>query len=245
MSAEDRIAETSGDLPEADEGMPTDRFQFPRWANYLFPALLLVGIGVVTYVPLVGTLAISPQTRAVGYQPKQPVAYSHAVHVGKLKMDCRYCHTTVETAGFAAIPPTQTCLNCHATIRSDSPLLEPVRESFQTGEPISWIKVHDLPDFVYFDHSAHVNKGVACESCHGRVDQMEEVSQEQPLSMAWCLECHRDPKRHLRPREAVTAMGWDAEAATGMDPEQLGAELLHRYHVPSREHMTSCSICHR
>ncbi|MEX1027609.1 MAG: cytochrome c3 family protein [Candidatus Paceibacterota bacterium] len=228
--------------PQLDDD---DRFHFPRWANYFFPAMLILVIGVLTYIPFVGTLAISPDTRAVGYEPEQPIPFSHALHVGKLQMDCRYCHSTVETAAFAAVPPTQTCLNCHATIKSESPLIEPVNKSFETGEPISWIKVHDVPDFVYFNHSAHVNKGVACESCHGRVDQMEEVSQAKSLSMAWCLECHRAPEEHLRPRDAVTAMGWDALAATGKSQQDLGAKLVSEYHVQSPHFMTSCSICHR
>ena len=221
------------------------RFQFPRWANYLFPTLLLVAIGIFTYIPLLGTLAISPDTRAVGYQPEQPVPFSHALHAGKLQLDCRYCHSTVESAAFAAVPPTQTCLNCHAAIKSDSPKLAMVKKSFETGDPIRWIKVHDVPDFVYFNHSAHVNKGVACESCHGRIDQMEEVSQAKSLSMAWCLECHRAPEQNLRPREFVTAMGWDAKTATGKSQTDLGAELAQDYHVQPLHFMTSCSTCHR
>ncbi|MEQ1827179.1 MAG: cytochrome c3 family protein [Pirellula sp.] len=222
-----------------------DRFQFPRWANYLFPGMLLVAIGILTYIPLIGTLALSPDTRSIGYQPKQPVQFSHAVHAGKLKMDCRYCHTTVESAAFAAIPPTQTCLNCHAAIKSESQLVEPIRKSYESGKPISWIKVHDVPDFVYFNHSAHINKGVACVTCHGRIDQMEEVFQAKALSMAWCLECHRAPEKHLRPRDAVTAMDWDVKAATGKSQQELGAELFAQYHVQAPHFMTSCSTCHR
>lgn len=221
-----------------------DRFYFPPWANYLFPAALIVAIGMLTYLPLVMTLGLSPTTRAVGYQPKQPVPFSHAVHAGKLKMDCRYCHTTVETAAFAAIPPTQTCLNCHAGIKSDSPQLEPVRASFEKGTPVSWIKVHDLPDFVYFNHSAHVNKGVACQKCHGQITEMEEVRQDQPLSMAWCLECHRAPENHLRPRNQVTSMTWDV-ATIGKTQQALGRELVAEYHVQSKQFMTSCTTCHR
>lgn len=237
------------DFPDSPANPTADvagqRFRFPRWANYLFPALLLVAIGVLTYIPLLGTLAISPDTRSVGYQPEQPVTFSHALHAGKLQLDCRYCHSTVESTAFAAIPPTQTCLNCHASIKSDSPQLTLVQKSFETGDPISWIKVHDVPDFVYFNHAAHVNKGVACESCHGRVDQMEEVRQAESLSMAWCLECHRAPEQHLRPREFVTAMGWDAQASTGKSQGELGPELAETYRVQSTHFMTSCSTCHR
>lgn len=230
---------------QESETVADDRFYFPAWANYLFPTALLVTVGVLTYLPLVGTLALSPTTRAVGYQPQQPVPFSHAVHVGKFRMDCRYCHTTVEKAAFAAIPPTQTCLNCHAALKSESPQLELVRNSFQQGTPVSWIKVHDLPDFVYFNHSAHVNKGVACQTCHGDVNEMEVVRQIAPLSMAWCLECHRNPADHLRPRDHVTSMDWDVEAATGKSQLELGQELVAEYHVQSPQFMTSCTTCHR
>jgi hypothetical protein len=222
-----------------------ERFYFPRWANYLFPALLIVVIGVMTYLPLVLTLGLSPKTRSVGYQPQQPIPFSHAVHAGKLQMDCRYCHTTVEKAAFAAIPPTKTCLNCHAAIKSESPKLEAMRVSYEQGTPLRWIKVHDLPDFVYFNHSAHINKGVACVSCHGRIDQMEEVYQAEPLSMAWCLECHRSPQNHLRPRDQITNMKWDAMSERGQSQRELGAALAAEYHIQSPQYMSSCTTCHR
>jgi hypothetical protein len=239
--------ESGGQSPLASEQsiVAGERFQFPPWANYLFPSLLLLTIGVLTYIPLLGTMALSPDTRAVGYQPQQPIPFSHAVHAGRLKLDCRYCHSTVESAAFAAIPPTQTCLNCHASIKSDSPNLKLVQQSFESGDPISWIKVHDVPDFVYFNHSAHINKGVACESCHGRIDQMAEVRQVESLSMAWCLECHRAPEQHLRPREFITAMGWDALESTGKSQEELGPELAEAHRVQPMHFMTSCSTCHR
>ncbi len=223
----------------------SDRFQFPRWTNYLFPALLIIAIGVLTYLPVLGTLALSPETRSIGYEPKQPIPFSHAVHAGKLRMDCRYCHSTVESAAFAAIPSTQVCLNCHASIKGDSPAIIHVKSSFVSGQPISWVKVHDLPDFVYFNHSAHVNKGVACETCHGRIDQMEEVSQARALSMAWCLECHRAPQKYLRPRDSITAMGWNSLEATGKSPDILGSELVSEHRVQSTHFMTSCTTCHR
>lgn len=230
---------------EEPETIDSERFTFPRWANYLFPAALIVAIGVLTYLPLLLTLALSPDTRAVGYKPVQPIPFSHAVHAGKLQMDCRYCHTTVEHAASAAIPPTQTCLNCHASIKSESPQLELLRVSYEKGTSLSWIKVHDLPDFVYFNHSAHVNKGVACATCHGQINEMDEVRQDQPLSMAWCLECHRSPEKHLRPRDQVTNMSWDPTTATGKSQAELGAELHQAYHVQSQPFMTSCSTCHR
>lgn len=226
------------------EKISDDRFYFPRWANYLFPVALIATIFGLTYTPLVLTLGLSPKTRAIGYQPEQPIPFSHAVHAGKLKMDCRYCHTTVETAAFAAIPPTQTCLNCHAAINSESLKLKPVRDSYEQGTPVSWVKVHDLPDFVFFNHSAHVNKGVGCQECHGQINEMEVVRQVKPLSMAWCLECHRSPQEHLRPRDQVTSMTWDV-SSTGKSPSELGAELAAEYHVQSPEFMTSCTTCHR
>ena len=222
-----------------------ERFQFPRWANYLVPAGLLVAIGLLTYVPLLWSLGFSPHTTDVGYQPKQPIPFSHQQHAGDLKIDCRYCHSTVDQAAFAAIPPTQVCMNCHASIKSDSPLLVVLRDSYSSGEPVVWTKVHDLPDFVYFNHSAHIQKGVGCASCHGRIDQMPEVFQSEPISMSWCLRCHRQPELFLRPREQVTNMQWDPLAATGKSQRELGSELKQAHHVQSPEFMTSCTTCHR
>jgi len=221
-------------------GLPGDMvgmFVFPKWVNLLKPGLVVGLVAGPLYVLGVFALAASPKTTDVGYQPKQPLPYSHAVHAGKLGIDCRYCHTTVETAAAAALPPTQTCMNCHATILADSEKLLPVRESYATGMPVEWIRVHDLPDYVYFNHSAHVRRGVGCVSCHGRVDRMEEVYQAETLSMGWCLACHRAPEQHLRPVELVTAMSWQTE-----DPLKTGAELRQKYNIhPS----TDCSTCHR
>ena len=180
----------------------------------------------------------NPRTLAVGYQPEQPVPYSHALHAGELGIDCRYCHNTVEAAAFAAVPPTATCMNCHATIATDSDKLVLVRQSAAGGEPIHWQKVHDLPDFVYFNHSAHVARGVGCVSCHGRVDKMERVYQAEKLSMGWCLDCHRQPEKHLRPQQFITDMTW----TPAEDQEVLGGRLRKEYNInPS----TDCSTCHR
>lgn len=236
-------------------GARPDRFVFPRWANFLLPLIIILVVGGGMYVPLVVGLGLSPKTLDVGYMPEQPVPYSHQLHVGKLGIDCRYCHNTVEQAPFAALPPTQTCMNCHTNIRTDSLNLENVRKSWQTGTPIEWVKVHDLPDFAYFDHSAHVNKGVGCVTCHGRVDQMETVWQVEELSMAWCLSCHREPEKHLRPREQVTNMSWSpkdhpmfagrpdiSEADAQLE---LGRQLKIEYRVRDRQYMQSCSTCHR
>ena len=176
--------------------------------------------------------------------PLQPVPFSHALHAGELGMDCLYCHTTVDKAAFAAIPPTQTCMNCHTAIKPDSPRLAAVRESYATGQPIPWKKVHDLPDYAYFDHAIHVNKGVGCVSCHGRVDKMEVVYQSKPLTMAWCLECHRAPEQHLRPREEVTNMAWMPQVI-GKTQYELGSELKQKYNVHDAAYMTSCYTCHR
>jgi hypothetical protein len=156
----------------------------------------------------------SPWYTDVGYEPRQPVAYSHRLHAGELGIDCRYCHTGVEKSPVAMVPPTQTCMNCHSAVKTDSAKLALVRDSWKTGKPIQWVKVHKEPDYVFFDHSVHVSGGVGCVSCHGRIDQEEVVRQTQPLSMGWCLECHRDVKQNqgasafIRPVSQVTNMEW-------------------------------------
>ena len=222
----------------------TKKFVFPRGANYLLPILLVMAVGGGLYVPVVVGLGGSPQTTAVGYAPEQPVPYSHALHVGQLGLDCRYCHNTVEEAAFAAIPPTATCMNCHANIKETSPRLAPVLDSWKTGKSIEWVKVHDLPDHAYFNHAAHVNKGVGCVECHGRVDLMDVVQQVQPLSMGWCLECHRDPGPRLRPLDQVTNMVWMPPASAG-ERETLAKELLTKHKIKNVAYMQSCSTCHR
>jgi hypothetical protein len=176
-------------------------------------------------------------TRA-GDVREQPIPFSHQHHVGGMGIDCRYCHTSVETSAVAGIPPTKVCMNCHSQIWSQSPMLEPVRASFRTGESIRWMRVHDLPDFAYFDHSAHVNKGVGCTTCHGPVDKMPLMWQEASLQMEWCLECHRHPERHVRPKEKVFDVHWQP------GPNQIaeGRELVKRYNINTR---TSCNTCHR
>lgn len=213
-------------------------FVFPRWAN---KTRQIAGFAL-SCAPLYLTAFVwyggSPKTIDVGYQPEQPVPYSHALHAGELGIDCRYCHTTVDQTGHAAIPPTQTCMNCHTLVHPKSPKLTPVRESAATGVPVEWVKVHDLPDYVYFNHSAHVTRGVGCVSCHGRVDQMEEVFQHEPLSMSWCLDCHRAPEKHLRPPEEVTNMKWKAPG----DAVSYGATLREQNNINPP---TDCSTCHR
>ncbi|HEV2912780.1 MAG TPA: cytochrome c3 family protein [Pyrinomonadaceae bacterium] len=175
---------------------------------------------------------------------QQPVQFSHKHHSGDDGIDCRYCHTSVETSSNAGMPSTQTCMNCHSQIWADSPYLEPVRESWRTGKPIEWTRVHDLPDYAYFNHSIHVNKGVGCSTCHGKVDEMPIMYQASSLQMEWCLECHRAPERFVRPREQVFNMEWRRENTT---TEQLaqGRELVSANHIRGPLSLTSCSTCHR
>jgi hypothetical protein len=168
----------------------------------------------------------------------QPVQFDHRHHVQDDLIDCRYCHASVERAASAGIPPTELCLNCHSQVWNKSPLLDLVRASWFAGRPVPWMRVHKLPDFVYFSHAAHVQKGVGCAECHGRVDQMPAIEQVQPLNMAWCLDCHRDPLPRLRPVEEVTNMAWKPDG----DPVALGRELARKYDVHPR---TSCTTCHR
>jgi hypothetical protein len=170
----------------------------------------------------------------------QPVPFSHEHHVGGLGIDCRYCHTSVETSAFAGIPPAATCMNCHSQIWSTSSMLEPVRASYRTGKPIVWMRIHELPDYVNFNHSIHVSKGVGCVACHGRVDQMPLTWQAEPLTMQWCLDCHREPEKYVRPREKVFEMDWQG---TG-DPLVLGRELIKEYKIKNERSLTTCSICH-
>lgn len=171
---------------------------------------------------------------------EQPVPFSHKHHVNGLGIDCRYCHTSVEDVAFAGIPATKTCMTCHSQIWADSPMLAPVRESFKTDKSLVWTRVHDLPDFVYFNHSIHVKKGIGCVSCHGQVDQMPLMWKAHSLDMEWCLECHRQPEQFVRPRETVFRMDWQPEG----EQLELGASLLQQYHI-NKSILTNCSTCHR
>ena len=184
------------------------------------------------------TINESPYITEVGVARSQPVPFSHKHHVGDDGIDCRYCHTSVEESSFAGIPPTKTCMNCHTQIWPDSPILEPVRESFRTGQSIQWTRVHNLPGFVYFNHSIHVHKGIGCVTCHGRVDKMPLMWRENTLYMDWCLDCHRAPERYVRPREYVFSMEYQAPA----DQLALGQKLIKEYRI---QKLTSCSTCHR
>jgi len=180
---------------------------------------------------------------------EQPVQFSHKHHTGDDGIDCRYCHTSVETSSNAGLPPTKTCMNCHSQLWNDSPYLEPVRASWKENKPIEWTRVHDLPDYVYFNHSIHVNKGVGCSSCHGRVDEMPLVYQAASLQMEWCLECHREPERFLRPKDKIFDMDWQQENALAENKtaEQLarGRQLKVENKIRSKSFLESCSTCHR
>lgn len=182
----------------------------------------------------------SSYATGVGVFVEQPVPFSHEHHVSGLGIDCRYCHTSVEDSAFAGIPSTETCMTCHSQIWTNAAVLEPVRESYRTGRPIEWVKVHSLPDFVYFNHSIHVAKGVGCETCHGRVDKMALTYKANSLYMEWCLECHRHPENYVRPKEAVFIMGYQPQE----NQVALGRELVAAYNIQVKQ-LTNCSVCHR
>jgi len=212
---------------------------FRRSANTLskvslFGVLSLVG-GLILLAMVLGRSAYV--TRANDYI-EQPIQFSHLHHVTDDGIDCRYCHTSVETSPFAGIPPTKTCMNCHSQLFATEPILEPVRASFRDDKPLHWVRVHDLPDFVYFNHSIHVKKGMGCETCHGRVDQMPLMQQVNTLQMEWCLNCHRNPENYVRPRSEITTMGYRPPVPQSV----IGPQLVKEYGINS---LTSCSVCHR
>jgi formamidopyrimidine-DNA glycosylase len=211
---------------------------FHRSTNTISRVSLFGGVAVI--VVLVATLAAinrSSYVTEAGVARNQPVQFSHKHHVSDDGIDCRYCHTSVEESSFAGIPSTKICMNCHTQIWAESPILASVRESFRSGKSLEWTRVHNLPGFVYFDHSIHVHKGVGCVTCHGRVDQMPLMWRENTLYMEWCLECHRNPERFVRPREQVFNMDWQPS-----DQIALGQKLVQEYKIES---LTSCSVCHR
>src|SRR5258708_4720036 len=215
---------------------------FHRSTNVLSKASAVGGVLLIGGIFLfLDTWAKSGYNTQAFVPRVQPVQFSHKHHAGDDGIDCRYCHTSVEKSAVAGIPPTKTCMNCHAQIWSTSPYLEPVRESFRTGQPIKWVRVHDLPEFVYFNHSIHVNKGVGCSTCHGRVDEMPLTKQIASLQMQWCIDCHRAPQNALRPKDKIFDMAWEP----GPDQDKKGAELFTEYKIQSPAALTSCSTCHR
>jgi hypothetical protein len=212
---------------------------FHRSANTIArSSLVLLVILAGSLFWMAGAFDRSDYNTDVSAARPQPVPFSHRHHVAGLGMDCRYCHTTVETSAFAGIPPTETCMTCHSQIWADSPMLEPVRSSFRSGESIRWTRVHDLPGFVYFDHSIHLKKGMGCESCHGRVDQMPLIWKTETLQMEWCLDCHRNPEKNIRPRSEVFTMGYKPEG----NQLEIGRKLVDEYKV---QKLTDCNTCHR
>ena len=215
---------------------------FPRSANAIARMSL---IGLLSFVVLVGwivyTLMRSSWVTKQNEFVEQPIQFSHAHHVGGEGIDCRYCHTSVEKSAFAGIPPTKTCMNCHSQLWTTAPILEPIRASLRDDRPVEWIRVNDLPDFVYFNHQIHIRQGVGCATCHGRVDRMPLVYQAQTLQMEWCLNCHRAPEQYLRPRNQVFNMAYEAPS----NQLELGLRLKREYNVATVQHLTSCSVCHR
>jgi hypothetical protein len=210
-------------------------------ANVIAKVIIFGFVFIVAGVGLLAALAIrSPAFTGVGVFVEQPVPFSHEHHVAGLGIDCRYCHTSVEKSSFAGIPPTETCMTCHSQIWTNAEMLEPVRASYRTGQPLEWVKVHNLPDFVYFNHSAHINNGVGCETCHGRVDQMALTYKANTLYMEWCLDCHTQPEKYLRPKEEVYAMGYHAPE----DQIALGRALVQAYKINVNQ-LANCAVCHR
>jgi hypothetical protein len=212
---------------------------FPKVANAWSKAslitiiLLVLGLGWAVL-----TLQRSDFVTSANQFVEQPVQFSHQHHVGGIGIECRYCHTSVEVSPSAGIPPTKTCINCHSQIWNQSPYLEPVRASFRDDKPLHWVRVHDLPDFVYFNHSIHVKKGMGCETCHGRVDQMPLMLQQNSLQMEWCINCHRNPENYVRPRSEIFTMGYKPAEPQSV----IGPRLVKQYAIKGN---TSCSTCHR
>jgi hypothetical protein len=210
---------------------------FHRSTNTISRVSIFGAVFAVAFLLWLGAeINRSPYVTRQGVFIEQPVPFSHQRHVAGNGIDCRYCHTSVETSSFAGIPPVSTCMNCHSQIWTGAPMLEPVRAAYRTGKPFAWERVHHLPDFVQFNHSIHVNKGVGCVSCHGRVDLMPLTQQDKPLSMEWCLECHRNPEKFVRPKDKVFDMEWESP-----DQATEGPKLVRQHRIQSK---TNCSVCH-
>lgn len=218
---------------------------FPKWTNKL-PGQILVGAFLVGTGVTAGVwYYFTPKYTRVGYQPIQPTAFSHAVHVEQVGMDCRYCHNAVEKSWYSNVPASSVCMNCHNQVLKDDPRLELVRASFATGTPIPWVQVHKVPDYVYFNHAVHVNRGVSCVECHGPINQMDEVYHAQPLSMSFCLDCHRNPAQRLREPDKITDLNWkwsDDPKVAAQKQKDMGQKFVHGWKVNASQ---NCSACHR
>jgi hypothetical protein len=215
---------------------------FPKSANAL-PLQIIIFLGILGGVAAAGiTYYATPAYLRVGYQPVQPVPFEHSLHAGQLGIDCRYCHAGVEKSGTSSVPSAQTCMNCHSLIKTTSPLLEVVRQSYATGEPVPWVKIHAVPDYVYFNHSVHVARGVSCVECHGKVNEMPVVHQDQPHSMSWCLDCHRNPAARIREPKDVFNLDSARLADQGPAGLKKAQEYIHNWKVMPPQ---SCSGCHR
>jgi hypothetical protein len=218
---------------------------FPKWTNRL-PLIIITGVLLVGSALVAGVwYYMSPSYARVGYKPIQPVAFSHATHAEQLGMDCRYCHDDVERSWYSNVPASATCMNCHNQVLKDDARLALVRETAQNGKSIPWVQIHRVPDYVYFNHSVHVNRGISCVECHGQINQMEEVFQAKPLSMPFCLECHRNPAAKIRPQDKITDLNWK----WSQDPQEAarlqklhGEKLVKDLKVES---LQTCSACHR
>ncbi len=226
---------------------------FPKWTNWLPLKLGIILVLLATTAVGAWYYYVTPDYMRVGYQPTQPVWFSHRIHVEQLGMDCRYCHSYVDQSSHSNVPTTQTCMNCHSYVQTGSPRLETVRNSWETGESINWVRIHQAPDYVYFNHAVHVNRGVSCVSCHGQVNEMDVVWHDQSQTMAWCLECHRNPQQHLRPLDEVYNLTWtpedEGEFVTIGDQvlehptqDELGLALKDAWRVQPPE---NCAACHR
>jgi hypothetical protein len=228
---------------------------FPRWTNLLPFKIAICAGSVAVGVSFALTYYATPKALNVGYQPSQPIPFSHKIHVDQIGLDCRYCHSFVDVSGHSNVPSGNTCYNCHQHVQKDSPKLAPLHRAMDVnypgydGKPIVWTRVHKMPDYVYFDHSAHVNRGISCQSCHGRIDQMEVVYQVESQSMGWCLDCHREPEKHLRPLEEVYNLNYDANHAVQKYGKELGVtttaelgqKLKEKWQINPK---TSCFTCH-
>ncbi len=232
---------------------------FPRWTNLLPLKIAICGGALAMSAVLGFTYFATPKTLDVGYQPNQPIPFDHSLHVEQLGMDCRYCHSFVEVSGHSNVPSSNTCWNCHQHVKRDSPRLEPLRRAIDQsyekydGKPIEWVKIHKVPDYAYFNHSAHVNRGISCQSCHGQINEMRVVYQAENLSMGWCLDCHRAPENHLRPLEQVFNLKYNAAEYLKENKvldkngqpittqKELGLKLKEQWNIHPKE---SCTTCH-